>query len=751
MAMLNNQRVTFSLKIAMGVRLSARIPHACVIPWGFSGAIRLSGCALLPAGRVRPSVPAAVYLFCLLLVDFPCNSTSSTRARSILSFGYHLGWILLLLLAGDFFPALQLACFFSLALQWPTLFSGSTVTYTGQFWYSYLWIAIYKFLDSGGRKEDQLFCGTELDNPWCFQFAISSQFMCSFLLLFLILIVGFDFLQNSITKFHPEEALSKATCACPSYLAFALQESEGSWTGGTAPTVLDICWSSFKGPYLSQKDSSRDQEAAKDNGARALSLALYDLSAHQQKDCREVCHLFSTLVDWHTSWDGTQDTSSNSISRCLAAKRAAICLGRLGVSRSIMELASNSKEVAKPLNQLPFGKGVSESKRTQRKRCREACSQRQTQEQGHHLQCRECRRIRRHELQQFTICPADLKFTAMAITRGGFTESDAFNCDGFQSQHYRTACTEKRMCCCAQSSISGCKRCAGRNQRAHRKDGQRHREVGDGEQQIRHQEYPLSNYIARQGAKNTERDDGSEESPSQSVDQTHHGSSNNMASSVTGIPKAAGSFSRSCHQSEIRHRISKISHSDSVGQGIASNSRCNATYHDGDIRAGGRQCRSRFRGEEATRAASDSSPELRSGIAGGKSRPRKGCGRPYNGRSGARQKAPTPTFHATVWWIWVYWGNILNDGGAELVRSHGTHDATLLAGLVEAYTPVPTVYAACQPQLTNFDHNQFLHWQHSIQTEFNYLNPFDAVMSAWKLGWSVLCDTTEIHYCAKFD
>jgi len=405
MAMLNNQRVTFSLKIAMGVRLSARIPHACVIPWGFSGAIRLSGCALLPAGRVRPSVPAAVYLFCLLLVDFPCNSTSSTRARSILSFGYHLGWILLLLLAGDFFPALQLACFFSLALQWPTLFSGSTVTYTGQFWYSYLWIAIYKFLDSGGRKEDQLFCGTELDNPWCFQFAISSQFMCSFLLLFLILIVGFDFLQNSITKFHPEEALSKATCACPSYLAFALQESEGSWTGGTAPTVLDICWSSFKGPYLSQKDSSRDQEAAKDNGARALSLALYDLSAHQQKDCREVCHLFSTLVDWHTSWDGTQDTSSNRISRCLAAKRAAICLGRLGVSRSIMELASNSKEVAKPLNQLPFGKGVSESKRTQRKRCREACSQRQTQEQGHHLQCRECRRIRRHELQQFTICP----------------------------------------------------------------------------------------------------------------------------------------------------------------------------------------------------------------------------------------------------------------------------------------------------------------------------------------------------------
>lgn len=78
------------------------------------------------------------------------------------------------------------------------------------------------------------------------------------------------------------------------------------------------------------------------------------------------------------------------------------------------------------------------------------------------------------------------------------------------------------------------------------------------------------------------------------------------------------------------------------------------------------------------------------------------------------------------------------------MRSHGTHDATLLAGLVEAYTPVPTVYAACQPQLTNFDHNQFLHWQHSIQTEFNYLNPFDAVMSAWKLGWSVLCDTTDI-------
>ena len=77
------------------------------------------------------------------------------------------------------------------------------------------------------------------------------------------------------------------------------------------------------------------------------------------------------------------------------------------------------------------------------------------------------------------------------------------------------------------------------------------------------------------------------------------------------------------------------------------------------------------------------------------------------------------------------------------MQSHSLHDADQTAGLADAYVSQPTNRAACPYQLSNFDSQQFLHWHHSIQTEYNYLNPFDAVMSAWKLGWSVFCDAFE--------
>ena len=79
------------------------------------------------------------------------------------------------------------------------------------------------------------------------------------------------------------------------------------------------------------------------------------------------------------------------------------------------------------------------------------------------------------------------------------------------------------------------------------------------------------------------------------------------------------------------------------------------------------------------------------------------------------------------------------------MRSHSLHGADFQAELVEAYTSMPTMCAASQSQLTSFDTHQFLHWQHSIQSEYNYLSPFAAVMSAWKLGWNVLCDQVEAH------
>ena len=68
-------------------------------------------------------------------------------------------------------------------------------------------------------------------------------------------------------------------------------------------------------------------------------------------------------------------------------------------------------------------------------------------------------------------------------------------------------------------------------------------------------------------------------------------------------------------------------------------------------------------------------------------------------------------------------------------------DASSIARLADAYVLLPTSHAACHSQLTDFDLYRFAHWRHSIQHENTYLNQFEAVMSAWKLSWSVLRDS----------
>jgi len=84
-------------------------------------------------------------------------------------------------------------------------------------------------------------------------------------------------------------------------------------------------------------------------------------------------------------------------------------------------------------------------------------------------------------------------------------------------------------------------------------------------------------------------------------------------------------------------------------------------------------------------------------------------------------------------------------GGAGLVHSNSLHDASQQAESADAYvmSQWPMSRAACTAQLTNFDYDRFLPWQHSIQTNPKYQNPFEAVHEAWVLSWNVLCDHFE--------
>ena len=80
------------------------------------------------------------------------------------------------------------------------------------------------------------------------------------------------------------------------------------------------------------------------------------------------------------------------------------------------------------------------------------------------------------------------------------------------------------------------------------------------------------------------------------------------------------------------------------------------------------------------------------------------------------------------------------------MQRHGVHSAMNQVGVADAYVLPPSVCAASHFQLTEFDLHRFSHWRHSIQYEPNYLNPFEAVLSAWKLDWSVICDQFNDHY-----
>ena len=86
------------------------------------------------------------------------------------------------------------------------------------------------------------------------------------------------------------------------------------------------------------------------------------------------------------------------------------------------------------------------------------------------------------------------------------------------------------------------------------------------------------------------------------------------------------------------------------------------------------------------------------------------------------------------------------------MQRHGVHSAMNQVGVADAYVLPPSVCAASHFQLTEFDLHRFSHWRHSIQYEHNYLNPFEAVLSAWKLDWSIICDQFNDHYlqCQNF-
>jgi len=119
--------------------------------------------------------------------------------------------------------------------------------------------------------------------------------MCSFLLLFLLIVVGFDLLQNSNPYWNAKEARQAFAPASAASLVLT-PHGCGDFESFCATTsAAHFGRSSFQGFAVFEKGRQTD------HGTGALAVALCPLPTYKQKECVEVCDVSGTLDEWNSS------------------------------------------------------------------------------------------------------------------------------------------------------------------------------------------------------------------------------------------------------------------------------------------------------------------------------------------------------------------------------------------------------------------------------------------------------------------
>ena len=559
--------------------------------------------------------------------------------------------------------------------------------------------------------------------------------MCSFLLVLLLFVVTFSTLQDSVTHWCPEEETAATKSGRQKSLVFAphwLCAIDQTCT----PTHQENPWET---PLQGSAVSQNHPEAHHNGHSRPIPMEVHAVPTHQQKSCDPLRSLQSTLDNRCATSNGAQaaDVSSHCVQRCMAdnASLRLGTMGRVGSQRQVLELANASRWSSKSFSFTEHAQ-FAKSQRPKRKGIRQDQEERQSKND----RIPAIRRERCRKPQHIALRTAGSGDACLDKHRRIHWKQYAFCHNDLQSQYCRAACTEERMCSCTTCSISRWKHDPIRDKRPDRQDGQGHRKDRKGKQQVCYKKHPLRHEVSWEGAESLNRDLGSQESAQNQVDQTHHRGCDDLAGTTEGIPEATGIPSGSHHQSQGGYRTGEISNSDALINSFTGNAGINATHHTCDSRAGRWSHRSRQRGREAAGATSDSPSRLCSGPDQRVHNTHIRCGGSDHGRCRARQKETK--IHGAVWWIY----QIVISGGVHLVQRHGVHSAMNQVGVADAYVLPPSVCAASHFQLTEFDLHRFSHWRHSIQYEPNYLNPFEAVLSAWKLDWSVICDQFNDHY-----
>ena len=569
------------------------------------------------------------------------------------------------------------------------------------------------------------------------QFCGIEPLMCSFLHVFLFLYVILTALQDSVPHWNKEEAFQTPMCSSPGCLVQPSDWEATTQRWSSFETQEDISRTSLEGFEFSSCNTATHQY-----GSRTISMALCQVPKNQQEDGGQMCDLQFSLDHRNETQNRTSCTS--------LSPGQIVRLGEVGKGRPVMAMAND---------QVPFAvqafrkiacwlnvQGLSKPTWAKGQRQRPRQGQRKKQEEV--FRGSDAHGWGFHSIY---VPASGYRTCSLALDRNYFCRCSSIDISdvGFQSICYGIVASEERMCGCTSNCLSGRLHHTHGNAGDHRQAGQGHRETGERKQQICYEKYPLGNDVPWQSAEVTHRDAGSPKGTPTSVGQTHHRGCDYLGESAQGVQEATSHFPRDCYQGKGRHRSSPECHPGTLLQSSYGCTRSNAQHSESQCRTGRKQHGTGSGGREIAHSAPKCPAELCISAGHGCHQHRlpAGDGRSYGRRRWRESsQAQTPASFGALWrwtWIWCWTSRAWHDlsvGGDALVRGHGAHDASTIACLADAYVIPPVSHAACHPQLTQFDLNRFAHWRHSIQDEPTFLNQFDAVISAWKMSWSLICD-----------
>ena len=524
--------------------------------------------------------------------------------------------------------------------------------------------------------------------------------MCSFLLVFLLVIIAFDILHDSAVEWNIAPTPAQ-TAGCRSQsLVLALQRAHHSTLRSFDKDSSYVGQTSLKGL---ESDQTHPPASRQDGGA--VALALQPVPSNKQEDCHPLRHLSWSLDQWGT----TQYTAQADL-----AKERGQCLGRMV---PVMGRPSTELGMESAFKISLKSKYAQLSKLTQ---CKAHCPDQTQQGEGEEkIQEPQRREKQRHRWRcdcKFALCAPCHRNATLAHHGFGCEPTDAAGALSFLPTSYRCCCPEKRSCTSPTCRLSRQCQHAGGHQGADRQDGEGHREIGERELQGHYQKSPFSHESLRKGPEDAHRGAGSQKRSQAQMDQTHCQCSQNVGESTPRISTATSHLPRSGYEGQVRHRTCTECHPVVVNQSHIGHPSIDAADHTNQCR-NRRYCdRCRSGGRKCPTAATVYSPELcgfnRSGSHNSwPDRDQFGDGR-RQPRSGHKEKNEVIRTFRRWGWLGIFAISCTETviaGGAGLVHSNSLHDASQQAESADAYvmSQWPMSRAACTAQLTNFDYDRF--------------------------------------------